>query len=93
MMHVLSLEWNALFKACHPNANHTGDRVIVDNILLFAVDKVELLDYLECVLEVCQKYRLSLKLSKCDFLKERIEYVGHDLTSDGNCPSKSKSLT
>jgi hypothetical protein len=39
---------------------------------------------------VCQKYRLSLKLSKCDFLKERVEYVGHDLTSDGNCPSKSK---
>jgi hypothetical protein len=90
MMHVLSLEWNALFKARHPNAKHTGDHIIIYNILLYAVDKVELLDYLECVLEVCQKYRLSLKLSKCDFLKERVEYVGHDLTSDENCPSKSK---
>jgi hypothetical protein len=90
MMHVLSLEWDALFKARHPNAKHTGDRVIIDGICLYAVDKVELLFYLECVLEVCQKYRLSLKLSKCNFLKEHVEYAGHDLTSDGNCPSKSK---
>jgi hypothetical protein len=29
MMHGLSLEWNTLFKARHPNANHTGDRVIM----------------------------------------------------------------
>jgi hypothetical protein len=73
MMHVLSLEWNTLFQARHPNANHTSNRVIIDGILLYAVNKVKLLDYLECILEVCQKYRLSLKLSKCDFLKELVE--------------------
>jgi hypothetical protein len=89
-MGVLSAEWNALFLARYPRAKHTGDRVIIDDILLFAVSIPNLLCYLECVLEVCQKYRLSLKLSKCDFLKDRVEYVGHDLTSDGNCPSKSK---
>jgi hypothetical protein len=64
--------------------------VIIDDILLCAVSESEPLNYLECCLKICQKYRLSLKLSKCDFLKERVERVGHDLTSIGNCPSKSK---
>jgi hypothetical protein len=93
MMHALSTEWNALFASRHPAAKHIGDRVIIDNILLYAVDMADLLAYLECVLKVCQKYRLSLKLSKCDFLKERVKYVGHDLTSHGNCPSTSKFNT
>jgi hypothetical protein len=79
MMHVLATEWKSLFAACYPAAKHTGDRVIIDDILLYAVNKSDILHYLECCLEVCQKYCLSLKLSKCDFLKERVEYVGHDL--------------
>ena len=29
-------------------------------------------------------------LYKYDLLKERIEYVGHDVTEDGNCPAQSK---
>jgi hypothetical protein len=90
MMHVLSTEWNALFKSWCPKAKHTGDRVIINDILLCVVDLPELLNYLECILFVCQKYRLSLKLSKCDFLKERVEHVGHDLTSEGNFPLQSK---
>jgi hypothetical protein len=90
LMNVLSIEWSTLFKARHPNAEHSGDRVIIDDILLFAIRLLDLLNYLECVLIICQKYRLSLKLSKCDFLKDRVDYVGHDLTSEGNYPSKSK---
>ena len=90
MMHVRSIEWNELFKSRHPDAKHTGGHVVIADILLYAVNIPDLLNYLECVLLVCQKYRLSLKLSKCDFLKERVEYIGHNYTSDGNCPSQSK---
>ena len=89
-MHVLPTEWNALFKSRYPDAKHTGDRVIIHDVLLYAVNIPDLLNYLECVLLVCQKYRLSLKLRKCDYLKERVEYVDHDLTSDSNCLSQSK---
>jgi hypothetical protein len=60
MMHVLSTEWNALFRSRFPDAKHSGDRVIIDDILLYAVVVMELLNYLDCVLQVCQKYRLSL---------------------------------
>ena len=46
--------------------------------------------YLECICKVFRKYRVSFRLDKCDFLKPRVEYVGHDVTNDGNCPASSK---
>ena len=46
--------------------------------------------YLECVCKVFHKYRVTFRLDKCDFLKERVEYVRHDVTEDGNCPAQSK---
>jgi hypothetical protein len=91
MMHVLSTEWNAPFKSWYPiTAKHAGNRVIIDNILLCPVDLPELLNYLDCVCLVCQKHCLSLKLGKYNFIEERLEHVGHDLTSEGNCPWQSK---
>lgn len=33
---------------------------------------------------------MSFRLDKCDFLKQRVEYVVHDVTNDGNCPAASK---
>ena len=37
----------------------------------------------------CQ-YQVSFKLSKCEFLSERTEYVGHDICPSGNSPAASK---
>ena len=90
MMRQLEDEWESLFSFRFPYAKPRGCRVIVDDILLWSSNTQELLGYLECVLSICLKYRLSLKLSKCDFLKDRVEYVGHNLTPAGNCPAESK---
>jgi RNase H-like domain found in reverse transcriptase/Reverse transcriptase (RNA-dependent DNA polymerase) len=90
MMQQFEDKWEALFDFRFLNANPRGCRVIVDDILLWSSNIPELLGYLKCVVSICMQYRLSLKLSKCDFLKERIEYVGHDLTPVDNCPAKSK---
>ena len=46
--------------------------------------------YLVCICAVFRKYRVSFRLDKCDFLKPRVEYVGHDVTNDGNYPASSK---
>ena len=36
------------------------------------------------------KFCLSFKLSKRDFFKDKVEYVGYDLTTNGNRPATSK---
>jgi len=69
---------------------YQGSKVIIDDILLCASNLQIVLLYFECMCEVFQKYRVSFRLDKCDFLKDRVEYVGHDLTPTGNCPAKSK---
>ena len=65
-------------------------KTIIDDILIWSSNLEAILIYLECVCKVFQKYRVSFRLDKCRFLMDRVEYVGHDLTSVGNCPAKSK---
>jgi hypothetical protein len=36
------------------------------------------------------EYRVTFQLKKCEFLTNRIEYVGYDITPNGNCPAQSK---
>jgi len=52
---------------------YRGNRVIIDDILLWASNLQLVLLYFECVCEVFQKYRVSFRLDKCDFLKDRVE--------------------
>ena len=81
--HIISLT-NSLAKVI------CNDRIIIDDILLFSNHTPTPLSYFSCVTSVFTKYRLSFKLSKCDFFKDRVEYVDHDLTANGNCPVRSK---
>ena len=69
---------------------HNGSRVIIDDVLLWSSNLPAILLMFECICIVFRKYRVSFRLDKCDFLKERVEYVGHDLTARGNCPAQSK---
>ena len=46
--------------------------------------------YLECLCKIFQKYHVSFCVDKCQFLQNCVEFVGHNLTSDGNCPTQSK---
>jgi hypothetical protein len=91
MMRVFEDEWNALFAFRHPNdSSHRGSRTIIDDILLWSTVLTTLLNYFKCVCAVFLKYRVTFQLKKCEFLTNRIEYVGHDITPDGNCPAQSK---
>ena len=67
----------------------SGTHSIIDNFLIWSSNIRAILIYLECVCKVFQKYRASLRLDKCDFLKKRVEF-GYDLLADGNCPAASK---
>ena len=67
-----------------------GSEVIVDDILLYAEDVDILMAYFECALEILQHHRVTVKLKKCKFLHPIIEFVGVDITPNGNSPARSK---
>ena len=48
----------------------------IDDIIVFASDEDEQLDRLTKVLQALHKHNIKLKLSKCQFLKRRVEYLG-----------------
>ena len=77
MMKFLRGEWIMLFNETKhiisltdsPTKIVCNDRIIIDDILLFFNHTPTLLHYFSCVSRVFTKYRLSFKLSKCDFLR------------------------
>ena len=67
-----------------------GSEVIVDNLFLYGDDPNQLLAYFECVLTVLQHHRATVKLKKCRFFEPDTEFVGIDITPEGNKPAASK---
>ena len=68
----------------------SGTKTIIDDVILWCGNIECIFIYLECICCVFLKYCFSFSLNKCSFIKPRVEYVGHDITSDGNCPAQSK---
>ena len=67
-----------------------GSAVIVDDIILFAHTATILLFYFICMVEVLQHHRVTIKLRKMRFFPARAEFVGVDITKEGNSPAESK---
>ena len=92
MMQSLRKEWLILFI----DMNHVipidtvfvtiicNDKVITDDILLYSNHVLTIIRHFFFVAQVFTKYRLSFKLTKCDFFKPRVESVDHHLTTYGN---------
>ena len=68
----------------------SGTKKIIDDILIYCRNKFLILLHLECICMIFCKYRVINLLDKYEFLKDKTEHVGHDITSDGNCPAQSK---
>ena len=67
-----------------------GSKCIIDDILSWCAIKVLGVELFKCVCKVFQKYRVSFRLDKCEFLKSRVEYIGHDILRQGNSTAQSK---
>ena len=73
-----------------PKRMDTGSKGIIDDILIWSTELPAALFIFRCVCKIFQKYRVSFRLDKCEFLKDRAEYVRHEITPQGNCPASSK---
>lgn len=64
--------------------------IIVDDVLSFTVLFRHAMTMLESQLRVARSQRLSLSLRKCHFFPTCLEFVGTDVTPEGNRPAQSK---
>ena len=62
----------------------------MDNIELTGATVEEHLDRLDKVLQRLEEHGLRLQKSKCEFLKDRVEYLGHIIDMDGLHPVLEK---
>lgn len=62
----------------------------IDDLLIPSSSEAEGLRLLEMVLDLVEKAGVKLKLSKCLFLQDRIEYLGHEVSAGGIQPGRRK---
>ncbi len=67
----------------------------MDDIELTGATVEEHLDRLDQVLQRLEEHGLRLQKSKCEFLKDRVEYLGHIIDKDGlhPVPEKVRAIT
>ncbi|KAL5803342.1 hypothetical protein ACOSQ4_031647 [Xanthoceras sorbifolium] len=57
--------------------------VFFDDILVYSRTMEEHLSHLEIVLEILGQHQFYIKMSKCEFVKEELEYLGHFISMNG----------
>jgi len=58
--------------------------VYLDDLLIYSKTKREHLQHLRSVLALLRKNGLYAKLSKCSFMQDETEFLGHTITKDGS---------
>jgi hypothetical protein len=90
-MHDVDSTWKSLAQARSIDLNDsTNTRIIIDNVLSHATSFALAKRFIECQLIVAHSHNLSLNLHKCHWFPSRLEFVGTDVTPDGNRPAQSK---
>ena len=57
--------------------------VFLDDILVYSKNEVEHEEHLRLTLQLLREHQLYAKLSKCDFYRDRIQYLGHIISEEG----------
>ena len=68
--------------------------VYIDDILIFSRTREEHLEHLRTVFAKLEAHSYHVRLAKCEFLKEEVEFLGHRISSGGisTHPDKVKAL-
>lgn len=64
--------------------------VYIDDILIYGKDATQCLERLEEVLKMLEKVNLTLNLSKCEFLRDKVDYLGYEISASGIRPGEKK---
>ena len=66
----------------------------LDDILLYSKNEEAHEEHLRLTLQLLREHQLYAKLSKCDFYRDRIQYLGHIISEEGISvdPEKNESI-
>ncbi|GFW34128.1 retrovirus-related Pol polyprotein from transposon 17.6 [Trichonephila clavipes] len=64
----------------------------LDDLVIPVKNEQEGLEKVKIIFEVAKKYGLEIKFKKCQFLKKKIEFLGHIVESGTIIPSPTKTL-
>ena len=64
--------------------------VYLDDIIVFSRNIEEHLEHLEIVFKLLAGAGFKLKTKKCEFLKDKLDYLGHTVSRDGVAPNPRK---
>jgi hypothetical protein len=91
MIHNLDSVWKKVAKLQGLSIDDdTNTNIIVDDIFNWAKTFAKALQYIECQLCIGKAYCLTLSLRKSHFFLKRVEFVGIDISVDGDRPTMSK---
>jgi hypothetical protein len=91
MIHDVDSDWKQIAPSLGMTTGVNIDTcIIIDDIVIWAQTFDQALHYIECQLRVAKAYRLTLSLKKSHFFPECFEFVGIDVSPNGNRPAMSK---
>ena len=64
--------------------------VYMDDLLIFSDSPQQHLQHLDSIFQKFRESKLKIKLSKSDFFKEELEFLGHKIGIHGICPTDEK---
>lgn len=64
--------------------------IYIDDIVIFGCTVEQCMTNMQTVLKQAQQYGLEIKWSKCQFLKERISFLGHEVENGHVWPGQEK---
>ena len=68
--------------------------VYIDDILIFSTTREEHMQHLNLVFQQLQAHAYYVRLVKCEFFQEEVEFLGYKLSREGICtaPEKVRAL-
>lgn len=72
------------------SARYSQATAYIDDVLIYGNCVQQCLERLENVLQLLQRANLTLNLAKCDFLKDKIDYLGYEISALGVRPGDKK---
>ena len=75
-----------LMQKCLGELNLTYTLIYLDNVITYSKTEEEYLVHLHAMLERFMEHGLKLKLSKCNFFRTQISYLGHKVSAAGMEP-------